>query len=86
MDVVFAGEPVCGFATPGANRSRISGYACARACCACAWSYVGALKEVWVRNWDRLDEKILEVQKTSRYETNEKLNSLVSKGGKSQES
>jgi len=34
----------------------------------------------------RLDEKILEVQKTSRYETNEKLNSLVSKGGKSQES
>ncbi len=39
-----------------------------------------------MRNWDRLDEKILEVQKTSRYETNEKLNSLVSKGGKSQES
>ena len=26
----------------------------------------------------RLDEKILEVQKTKRYETNEKLNSLVS--------
>jgi len=34
----------------------------------------------------RLDEKILEVQKMSRYETNEKLNSLVSNGGKAQES